>query len=144
MKRATSVSVGADYTLLLSAVSHPPLPLSDCEIYRTLMVDPVPQGRVEEGGEGFNDQETTDLVGLEEENTPSHRASYEVSEVINKEKAAGEEEKEDDGTIPSLFAICQRQVAKTVNTKTVLSSLNFADNFDAQLLSAYCTEYTQM
>lgn len=176
VKRAVAVSVGADHTLLLSAVSQPPLPLCECELYhsqseRSTHAYGEDLGRrdadtsVDEGrGDGGMDDDDELISGAfsgsaarammeEAESEEGHRSEQGVTNndavvldpptVSHLDCESGDADEEKQEKIPSLFAICQRQVAKSVNTKTVLNALHFADNFDAQLLSAYCTAYIQ-
>ena len=46
--------------------------------------------------------------------------------------------------IPSLLNICERELSKRVNTKTVISALIFADKYSARLLSDYCHSFIKM
>lgn len=165
VKRAVAVSLGAEYTLVLVAVSLPLLPLADCPVYSTCVSAEVAKRdeRVspdvdDDYSVGSADHEAPSrgaFLGLVSEPEPSSEANAWSRGVVaqrhtmrdceseHSSDAGGNDEEESD-TVPSLFSICQRQVAKTVNTKTVLSALTFADNFDAKLLSAYCTSYAQM
>ena len=49
----------------------------------------------------------------------------------------------EESAVPTLFALCQRQLAKSVNAKTAISALVFADQFDGKLLGEYCTRFLQ-
>ena len=66
-------------------------------------------------------------------------ASYEESK-----EDGSEEDAESGGAIPSLQALCQRAVARTINIKTAVAALSFAEQFCAGLLVDYCTQYIQL
>jgi len=147
VKRAVAVSGGADHTLVLSAYSLPPLPLAN----HVLFAEACPQTgtpyyarpsnhravasvpTVEKDDDDEPDENTNEI----DSTTPSLHSikaqSADTKELLFSESHSDEE------TVPSLQALCQRAVAKTVTIKTVLSALSFAEQFHATLLEDYCT-----
>ena len=149
VKRAVSVSGGADHTLVLSSYSLPPLPLADHALFaeacpqtgapffarpsnhRTVAISPTVEKDDDDETDG---NENEHEAGSTPAPLPSIKAqSAESVEDIYSETNSDEE------TVPSLQALCQREVAKTVTIKTVLSALSFAEQFHATLLEEYCT-----
>jgi hypothetical protein len=49
----------------------------------------------------------------------------------------------DESGVPSLFALCQRQLAKTVTAKTAVCALMCAEQVSATELERYCVSYLQ-
>jgi len=46
--------------------------------------------------------------------------------------------------IPSLMCICEREVAKSITTRTVISALMFSEQYSANVLADYCSAFIKM
>ena len=47
-------------------------------------------------------------------------------------------------TIPSLMSICEREVAKSITTRTVMPALMFSEQYSAHVLADYCSAFINM
>jgi hypothetical protein len=160
VKRAIAVAAGADHTLVLTTTSLPDLPLAHSHVFTeccpmtgaqvkteaSVHVLPETEPAAEEDhGEGDPAQEAVE----QRADTDIEPGAFRDLEEDDERSASGSSfasgEPEDDGTgVPSLLSLCERQVAKTVNVKTVVSALTFADQFCAPLLAEYCTSFIRM
>jgi hypothetical protein len=123
-----------------------------------LKTDPTPQAVPDCGGPEDDDHAdavdhldspTPERQGADSEIEPGAFRDLEELEHESEVEASvvrdGGARPEDDGTgVPSLLSLCERQVSKTVNVKTVVSALTFADQFCAPLLAEYCTRFIRM
>jgi len=120
IKRAVSVAVGEDHTLVLTAASIPTLPYEDL-IDESLYVK--------------------DQIGLTESIDPNNSFSFEVDD--NKV----DDNKMDDNNdifykyVPSLQSLCEREVAKGVDTRNVISLLSYAEDACCSELGTFCSEF---
>ena len=121
IKRAVSVAVGEDHTLVLTAASVPTLPYEDL-IDESLYVN-------------------NHHIELTESLDPDNSFSFEV-----------DDNKVDDNMIdvsndvfykyvPSLQSLCEREVAKGVDTRNVISLLSYAEDACCSELATFCSEF---
>jgi hypothetical protein len=155
IKRAISVAAGADHTLVLTATTLPELPLALSDMFAgrcpltgcPLKADPTQSAGAETGGRG-NVSAIPEQQLADSEIAPDAFLDMEEQEDNIEEHASvasdDDAQSQDDGTgVPSLLSLCERQVAKTVNVKTAISALTFADQFCAPLLAEYCICFIQ-
>lgn len=162
VKRAVTVSAAVDHTLVVCSYSLPPLPLAEWPMF----VDCCPQtGKPVRGAgepvlqteahleEGGDDEADSEGAGQDISSATPATQQPEEGRIIalsaegpNKEEEEGNDFESDaeDENIPSLMNLCQREVAKSVTLKTVISALSFAEQFSAQLLVDYCHNYISM
>lgn len=160
VKRAVAVSAAVDHTLVLCGYSLPSLPLAASPMF----VDYCPQsGRplgeervtttatsdnVGDGGDEEAENEVDSQIHLAAESATTLRVGGEETPPGSEEREGEEyssdgepEKEEEEEDIPSLMNLCQREVAKSVNLKTAISALSFAEQFSAPLLVEYCHNY---
>jgi hypothetical protein len=146
--------------LVLTATTLPELPLAQSPVFTeccsmtgapqkvepSLHAAPETEAAAEEDrGEDGPAQEAAEQRADTEVEPGAFRDLKEEDEKSESGSSYASDEPEDDGTgVPSLLSLCERQVAKTVNVKTVVSALTFADQFCAPLLAEYCTSFIRM
>lgn len=154
IRRAVAVAVGPHHSLVLTAAALPDLPLAAHPVYAHY----CPQtGRVRADVTAHTetmDANDSEVAALEEVEDPlvfasasasATREGFLTEEDAQENDQEDEREKEEDAieTVPTLFAFCQRQLAKSITAKTVVSALLCAEQVSATLLEEYCTAYLQ-
>ena len=159
--RAVSVSASIDHTLVLCATSLPLLPLSEHPMFQELCpqtgrplppavddvqinvhqedvfaVDDAPLEDTIEGSLGGSEGE---LLDVEDDQIATPDTAFE-----DDDSSYVDEGTISEGTIPSLHALCERELAKSVSVKTAINAMVFADQFGAELLQTYSSYFIQM
>lgn len=151
VKRAVAVSASADHTLVLCGYTLPPLPLADTEMFAHLcretgtllpVVRSAPSHLPAEEEQADGDEDEENHISEAENLVLIMPAAQEVVQDAASEDSDSDQNEQD--SLPTLQALCQRVLAKSVNLKTVISALMFAEQFDARLLTEYCTNYISL
>jgi hypothetical protein len=143
IRRAVAVTAGPDHTIVLTAAALPPLPLADHPMFehRCRETGRLLEEAVEPASHAAKEVTAAeaDDEGTQRDGTPEVAA----------DDATNDKTPDDDGTaadesgVPSLFALCQRQLAKTVTAKTAVCALMCAEQVSATELERYCVSYLQ-
>lgn len=150
IRRAVSVSAGPDHTIVLTANTLPALPLSAHPMYAHCCKQtgqPMDEATMDELAA------STEAVAVEEEQPEQEEAAaaegsaaeYNPDDEVERIDCVDGSEGEgvEDTGVPSLFALCQRQLARIVTAKTAVAALMCAEQVGASLLEDYCTTYLQ-
>lgn len=120
IKRAVSVAVGEDHTLVITAASVPRLPYQD-----------------------IIDESLCEQIESAEPIDPNNSFCFENDDAVI------QDDKIDDNTetelfykyVPSLQSLCEREVAKGVDTRNVISLLSYAEDSCCLELATFCSEF---
>ena len=169
IKRASKVSAGEDHTLVLTAVTLPPLPLSDLhfglndslsqEVEEPIDADePLPEfltdvdfGSLEfqagkrkaRNRKNSSRKNSIDGEQLVEADASANESTTEYAKLSSDDTILS---KSDERLIPRLVTLselCQREVAKTVTIRNAIPTLLFAELYSAPLLASYALRFME-
>jgi hypothetical protein len=139
IRRAVAVTAGPDHTIVLTAAALPPLPLADHPMFEHRCRE---TGRLLEESVEHAVHTAKEVTSAEADDEGTQRDG--TPEVAAEDKAADDDSTAaDESGVPSLFALCQRQLAKTVTAKTAVCALMCAEQVSATELERYCVSYLQ-
>jgi len=126
IKKAVAVTVGEDHTIVLTASSLPKLPYQ--ELFEANYSTSIESSNVDTSFDNFDCSFNNDF-NLLQDNSDSNNNNN----LVNKEQFFS--------YVPSLKSLCEREVAKGVDTRNVISLLSYSEDSNCTELASYCSEF---
>ena len=146
IKHATKVSAGEDHTLVLTVIYLPELPLQD--IFVSTGSDAADLSASHSASNAFDGDEDTENNYKVENRGRYRKRSNSVTDPTRKQSCHDKAKSDESidvfvNRVASLSDICQREVAKSVNIKNVVSTLLFAELYATPLLASYTLDFIE-